>query len=316
MPFRLTTIAPIEQLPAIVTVPDAAPATVGSNCTLRVALCPGFSDSGIDTPDILNPVPVSAAALTVAGAVPVELIVTVCVAGVFRFTFPKVTLLVLRVSVDTAAFSCNPVVAETPPAVAVSVAVCALLTAVAVAVNPALAAPAATVTEAGTVTALLLLVRLTAVPLVAADVSFTVQAAVPAPVSDALPHETALSVAGARPVPLSAIVAVPEALLPEALLLEALLLIVTSPLTAPAAVGSNPIVTVAVWPGVRSIGAPIPDTENPAPVAVAPLRISSAVPVDVTVTVLLIAVFSGSFPNATPVALRLSPADTAFNCSA
>lgn len=77
VPLRLTTIAPIEQLPLIVTVPDAAPAVVGSNWRLSVALCPGFSDIGIDIPDMLNPVPVSAAALIVTAAVPVELIVTV-----------------------------------------------------------------------------------------------------------------------------------------------------------------------------------------------------------------------------------------------
>jgi hypothetical protein len=48
---------------------------------------------------------------------------------------------------------------------------------------------------------------------------------------------------------------------------------------------------------------------------VAPLRISAAVPEDVTVTVLLTAVFSGSLPNATLEALRLIPADTAFSCT-
>ena len=96
-------------------------------------------------------------------------------------------------------------------------------------------------TETGTVTALLLLARLTIVALVAAEVSVTVQASVPAPVSDVLPHDILLSVAGARAVPLSAIVAPLEALLPEALLL-----IVTVPVAAPAAVGSKPIVSVAV----------------------------------------------------------------------
>jgi hypothetical protein len=98
--------------------------------------------------------------------------------------------------------------------------------------------------------------------------------------------------------------------------LDALLPIVTDPLTAPAAVGSNPIVRVAVWPGFRSIGALIPDTENPVPVTVAPLRMSCAVPEDVTVTDLLVAVFSRSVPNATLVALRVSPGVTAVSCNA
>ncbi len=180
-----------------------------------------------------------------------------------------------------------------------------MLTAVAVAVIAALKAPAATVTEAGTVTALLLLARLTAVALVAAAVNFTVQASVPAPVSDPLLQEIPLSVAAACPVPLSAIVPVLDALLP----------IVTVPLAAPATVGSKPIVSTAVCPGFNVIGALIPDTENPGPEAVALLRISSAVPDDVTVTDLLVAVFSKSVPNATLVALRLSPGVTAFSCS-
>jgi hypothetical protein len=51
------------------------------------------------TPDILKPVPVSVAALTVSGDVPVDVNVTDCVAGVFSTTSPKATLVALRVSV-------------------------------------------------------------------------------------------------------------------------------------------------------------------------------------------------------------------------
>ena len=104
----------------------------------------------------------------------------------------------------------------------------------AVAVNPALVAPAAIVTDAGTVTALLLLVRATVVALLAAEVSATVHASVPAPVSDPLLHETELSVAAACPVPLKLIVAA-----------AALLLIVTDPVNAPAVTGSKLMVSVA-----------------------------------------------------------------------
>jgi hypothetical protein len=135
--------------------------------------------------------------------------------------------------------------------------------------------------------------------------SVTVQASVPAPVSVALVQETVLSVAGACPVPLSAIVAE----------LAALLLIVTDPLTAPAVAGSKPTVSVAVWPGFSVTGALIPDTEYPDPVTDIPLIVSAAVPEDVSVTVLLIATFSGSVPNATLVALKFSPGVTAFSCS-
>jgi hypothetical protein len=176
--------------------------------------------------------------LRVTGAVPLELSVTTWLAVVFRLTFPNATLVVLRLSVGVAALSCRGYVVETPPAVAVRVAVCAVVTAAAVAVKAALEAPAATVTEAGTVTALLLLDRLTAVALAAAPVNVTVQLAVTAPVSDPPPQESALSVADACPVPLSVMVGA----------LDALLLIVTDPLTAPVVVGSKPTVSVAVWP--------------------------------------------------------------------
>jgi hypothetical protein len=63
------------------------------------------------------------------------------------------------------------------------------------------------------------------------------------------------------------------------------------------------------------IGALIPDTENPAPETAAPLSTRSAVPDDVSVTVLLVATLSGSFPNATLVALTLIAALTAFSCT-
>ncbi len=177
-----------------------------------------------------------------------------------------------------------------------------MVTAVAVTVNVTLDAPAGTVAEAGTVTALLLLVRLIGVALAAAPVSVTVQASVPAPVNDALVHEKPSS--PACPVPLSAIVAA-----------DALLVIVNVPLAAPATVGSKPTMKVAVWPGFSVSGVLIPDSEKPAPVTETPLIVKAAVPVDVTVTGWLVAVFSRSVPKARLVELRLRPAVTAFSCN-
>jgi len=99
----------------------------------------------------------------------------------------------LRLSAGAVAFSCSAYVCKVPPAIAVRVAVCAVPTAVAVAVNAALDAPAATVTDDGTFTAELLLARLTFSALFAAADSVTEQASLPAPFSDALPQETALT---------------------------------------------------------------------------------------------------------------------------
>ena len=122
-------------------------------------------------------------------------------------------------------------------ALAVRVAVCAELTGATVAVNVALLAPAATVTEPGTVTLELLLERLTANPPVAAlAFSVTVQLSVPAPVMELPEQLSALSTGTPDPLRLIT-VDVP---------LEELLVRVTEPDAAPAAVGSNWTVRVAV----------------------------------------------------------------------
>jgi hypothetical protein len=101
----------------------------------------------------------------------------------------------------------------------------------------ALEAPAATVTEAGTVTAELLLARLTANPPVAAAAfSETVQLSVPAPVTDPLVQLIPLSTG--KPVPLK-LMAVDAPV-------DELLVSVNVPESAPAVVGSNCTISVAV----------------------------------------------------------------------
>jgi hypothetical protein len=188
-------------------------------------------------PERVNPAPLTVAELIVSGEVPIEVSVRTWVEAVFRFTLPNERLEALSEMEGTAAFNCSAKLAEAPPALAVSVAVCVVLTAETVAEKAALVAAAATVTVAGTVTDELLLARLTAnPPLGAAPFSVTVQLSVPAPVSDELEQESELSVA--RPVPLRATVAAP----PE----EALLDIVSDPVAAPAVVGSNCTVSMAV----------------------------------------------------------------------
>ena len=63
--------------------------------------------TGKVAPDMVKPVPLSAAELMVTGAVPVELNVTGCVDDVFTVTLPNVRLPGLMVNVGTAAFSCR-----------------------------------------------------------------------------------------------------------------------------------------------------------------------------------------------------------------
>jgi hypothetical protein len=206
-------------------------------------------------PEIVKPVPVRVAELAVTDTVPVEDKVTVRVVGVFTASLPNATLVALKLSIGTAAFSCKAKVSVMPPALAPSVTALAVVTDDAVAVNVALVAPAATVTEAGTVTALLLLDKSTVIPpLPAAVLSVTEQESVPEPVKDALVQESALNVAVCDadvPVPLRATTTVP--------LVEEVLVTVICPATAPVATGLNctskskdpPAATVmgrAAWP--------------------------------------------------------------------
>ena len=95
---------------------------MGSNSTLSVACWPGFNVIGKVAPEIAKPAPVTAAALTVTGAVPVEVKVTGWgVAAVFSTTLPNAKLVVLMVSAGTAAFNCRAKVLDTLPALAVIV---------------------------------------------------------------------------------------------------------------------------------------------------------------------------------------------------
>ena len=161
--------------------PVAAPDVVGSNVTCSTADCPGFSVTGKVAPVIVNPVPVSVAALIVSGDVPDEVRVTDWLVGVLSVTFPKARLFVLRLRMIVCAFSCSVNTLVLPPADAVSVAVVFDVTAATAALNPAVVDPAATVTEAGRVTDELLLDSVTTVPPAgAAAVSVTVHASVPA----------------------------------------------------------------------------------------------------------------------------------------
>ena len=187
VPLRLTDAELGEALSVNTRFPVTAPDDVGLKLTDKVAVWPGLSVTGKLSPEALNPAPVTLAALMVSGTVPDEVRVSVSVAVLFTATDPKLRLPELNLSPGTAAPRLIAYVCVAPPAEAVKVAVCAVLTDEMVAVNPALAAPAGTVTEEGTVTALLSLDRLTASPPdpAAAD-RLTVQASVPAPVTEPL----------------------------------------------------------------------------------------------------------------------------------
>jgi hypothetical protein len=100
-----------------------AVAVVGSNCTFKVAVWPGFKVSGGVIPDMVNPVPVIVAELMVTDEPPEEVSVTDCVAGEFNGTSPNDMLVALRLRTGLLVFSCKAKLSDTPPAVAVNVAV-------------------------------------------------------------------------------------------------------------------------------------------------------------------------------------------------
>jgi hypothetical protein len=176
-----------------------------------------------------------------------------------------------------------------------------------VAVKLAVVAPAPTVTKAGTATAELLLATLTAnPPLAAATFSVTVQLSVPAPVIDELLQFKALNDGIPEPLRLTT-VDVP---------LDELLVKVSEPESAPAAVGSNCTVSVAVEFGLRVSGKVAPETVKPAPATAASLTITATVPVEDKVSVCVVAIFTLTFPKPMLAALTLSVGTPDPSCRA
>lgn len=227
-------------------------------------------------PEIEKPSPETVAELIVTEPVPVEVTVTDCVVAVLTGTLPKFRVDAPILSVGTTAFNLIAKARGTPPTLAESVAVCVVATDETVAEKVALFAPEATVTDDGTVTAALVLDRVTAYPLPAAEaLMVAVQLSAPDPVKDEVVHVKAVSVG--KPLPLSAI----EVEAPPAESLAS----VSCPVTPPAREGSNCTVSVIDWPGLKVAGKLAPDTEKPVPVSVAELMVTAAAPVELTVNV-------------------------------
>jgi hypothetical protein len=113
--------------------------------------------SGKVPPDAVKPVPETESELIVTATLPFDVTVTDLVTAVPTDTFPNARDVVLRLSEATAVFRVIAKLFEDAFAVAVTVAVCAVLTDDALAEKEAVDAPAATVTLDGTATALVLL---------------------------------------------------------------------------------------------------------------------------------------------------------------
>jgi hypothetical protein len=85
------------------------------------------------------------------------------------------------------------------------------------------------------------------------------------------------------------------------------------PVAEPAEVGSNCSVRLVVWPGLSVTGSVDAEIKKPAPVTVAELTVTAAVPVDDKIKVCVVGVLTETLPNGTLVALMLSVGTAAFN---
>ena len=145
-------------------------------------------------PETEYPVPVIESELIVTATGPLEVTVTDLDTAVPTDTLPNASEVELRLSAGTAAFSFIAKFCEEVLRLAVTLAVCEVVTVATFAVNDAVDIPEATATVAGTVTALLLLAMLMLTPLDgAAELSVTAHAVVPAPVNELFPQERALT---------------------------------------------------------------------------------------------------------------------------
>jgi hypothetical protein len=88
--------------------------------------------------------------------------------------------------------------------------------------------------------------------------------------------------------------------------LDELLLIVICPLAAPVAVGSNWTCSVIDWVGLNVTGRPPSVIVKPPPVIAAELTVTGAVPVEVSVSDCVVAVFTVTLPKLSVPALTAS----------
>jgi hypothetical protein len=109
---------------------------------------------------------------------------------------------------------------------------------------------------------------------------------------------------------------VPLRLITTVLLVEELLTMVTCPVAAPVAAGSNCISSVTAKPGFNVTGKVAPDIVKPVPVSVPEFMVTGAVPVELNVTGCVEAVFTVTLPNATLAGLMVNVGVVAFNCRA
>ncbi len=159
--------------------------------------------TGKPPPETENPFPEIAAELILTGAVPFDVTVTDFETAVPIATFPNAIELALTLKAgvpDDGGPSEMLKVLATPPALAVTVAVCAVLTPSTVVVNAAVVAPAFTVMLPGTITAPSLVESETTKLPDAGEVNEIVHGSVPFPLNALFAHVRPASEAVPEPV--------------------------------------------------------------------------------------------------------------------
>ena len=109
------------------------------------------------------------------------------------------------------------------------------------------------------------------------------------------------------PVPLKATVMVA--------FVDELLVTVNCPVAEPVVVGSNVNETLNVCPGFRVVGKLIAGVEKPLPVTEIEFTVTADVPLDVSVTVCVVELFTTTLPNETLLVFTLSADVAALSCS-
>jgi hypothetical protein len=247
--------------------PVKLPAADGAKRTLKDALEPAATVTGEDIPETLKPVPEAVTEETVRLAVPVLLRVTVFEVLLPEFTLPKETLVGEAEIAPCVASPLTGMTSALPEALLTTDMLPVAVPAV-VGVKTtlkAVASPAPTEMPVG--------VPETLKPVPEAVIDETERLAEPVLVKvtvcvDLLPMATLpkamlagdAEIPDVTPEPVNATVIAES----DALLLNAML-----PLAAPAAVGENSAVSVAVPPAARVSGTGAPAIEKPAPVVIA-----------------------------------------------
>jgi hypothetical protein len=106
IPLRaIVNVGFVDEVLLMLNWPAAVPTDDGSNVSVTVIACPGFSVFGRLTGEDEKPLPVTENEFTVTGAVPLEVSVTVCVVELFTTAEPKEMLVAFTVNADVAAFN-------------------------------------------------------------------------------------------------------------------------------------------------------------------------------------------------------------------